>query len=68
MAQAFKCDKCGNLREGEPKKLTINAFAFIDKDSDGTFTARMNFDDNWDLCEECFNKVKEFVTKQEIVK
>jgi hypothetical protein len=52
MANAFKCDSCGEYSDGEPAIITIHPNNFHEKIL------------KYDLCPFCFNEVVEVVTKE----
>jgi hypothetical protein len=61
MAQAFKCDKCSSLFNGESKKIFANPLVFMEKNDAGSLEARMNYDESWDLCDKCYSLLTIFI-------
>lgn len=60
MANAKKCDKCGKLYEIVEKKIGLSIYENYETEDGKTATR------SFDLCEECGEAVKNFITEEEI--
>lgn len=60
MARAFKCDRCGDFEQGDPRKQ------FVEVDRDEMYSKDLSRDDFIELCTICVEEWKQWFGSEEI--